>query len=149
MKKNIRKIILILSLICLIILVAIIIALSTIKSDIDESSNDYDLPVEDSSIYEEELNQNISLVQSENDFFTLESQIKDFFLYYKVGNKNAIYEILDTQYSNDNSITSENSTEILSNLYKMGENNYSQEIAYVRESSAKPIHYIKGTIENN
>lgn len=149
MKKNIRKIILILSLICLIILVTIIIALSTIKSDIDESSEDYDLPVEDSSIYEEELNQNLSLVQSENDFFTLESQIKDFFLYYKVGNKNAIYEILDTQYSNDNSITSENSTEILSNLYQEGENNYSQEIAYVRESSAKPIHYIKGTIENN
>ena len=147
--KNIRKIIIILSVICLIILIAIIIVLNSIKSNINKDSNDYDLPIEDKSTYEQELNKKLSLVQSENNFFTLESQIKNFFLYYKVGNKNAIYEILDAKYINDNNVTSENIIETLSSVYNQGENNYSQEIAYERESSAKPIHYIKGTIENN
>lgn len=147
--KNIRKVIIILSVICLIILIAIIIALNSIKSNINKDSNDYDLPIEDKSTYEQELNQKLSLVQSENNFFTLESQIKNFFLYYKVGNKNALYEMLDTKYINDNNVTSENIIEILSSVYIEGENNYIQEIAYERESSAKPIHYIKGTIQNN
>ena len=146
--KNIKKLIIILTIICVIILIAILIILGSIKSGTN-NSNDYDLPVGDNNSYEEELNQTLTVLQSENDYFTLESQIKNFFLYYKVENKNAIYELLDKQYINDYNITSENSIEVLSNVYKENENNYSQEIVYVRESSAKPIHYIKGKIENN
>lgn len=147
--KNIRKLIIILTIICLIIIIAIIILLNSIKSKIDDETKDYDLPVEDNSRYEEELNQNLVLVQSENDFFSLENEIKNFFLYYKVENKNAIYEILNEQYITDNNITVENIIEEISKLYAEKENNFIQEIAYVRESSANPIHYIKGIIENS
>ena len=126
--KNIRKLIIILTIICLIIIIAIIILLNSIKSKIDDETKDYDLPVEDNSRYEEELNQNLVLVQSENDFFSLENEIKNFFLYYKVENKNAIYEILNEQYITDNNITVENIIEEISKLYAEKENNFIQEI---------------------
>ena len=146
--SKIKKLVIILTIICLIIVVAILIILSTIKSDIKET-NDYDLPVDDKSSYEEELNQNLIVLQSENDYFSIEAQVKNFFLYYKVGNKNAIYEMLDEQYSKNNELTSETCIDFLSEIYNRNENNYSQEVVYIRESSAKPIHYVKGTIENN
>lgn len=144
-----KKMIAILLIICLIILAIIVIMLKFIKSETDELSGLYDLPVEENSIYETELNKNLDLVQSENDFFTLEKQIKNFFLYYNAENKNAIYDVLDTQYISNNNMTMENCIEEIAKIYKESANNYSQEIAYFRESRAKPIYYIKGIIQNN
>lgn len=142
-----KKMIAILLIICLIILAIIVIMLKFIKSETDELSGLYDLPVEENSIYETELNKNLDLVQSENDFFTLEKQIKNFFLYYNAENKNAIYDVLDIQYISNNNMTMENCIEEIAKIYKESANNYSQEIAYFRESRAKPIYYIKGIIQ--
>lgn len=146
--KNIKKLIIILIIICIIVLISILIIINKLKNEVE---NDYanEVPMEIDQQYEEELNQKLSIVQSENDFFTLESQIQKFFLYYKVENKEALYEIIQNQYIENNGITIENSIETLSNIYQNKENNFVLEIAYMRESMSKIIYYTKGIIDND
>ena len=115
MDSKLKKWIIIVLVICIILFISMIILLSRQK-DLDEQYN-IDPPISDEEQIESEtnLNRTIELVQSEEDFFTLEKQIQNYLLYLKVENQEAVYNLLDTNYIQRNDIAQEN---VINNLKK-------------------------------
>ena len=149
MDSKLKKWIIIVLVICIILFISMIILLSRQK-DLDEQYN-IDPPISDEEQIESEtnLNRTIELVQSEEDFFTLEKQIQNYLLYLKVENQEAVYNLLDTNYIQRNDIAQENVINNLKKFFPVSNGVFSLKQAYVRDSIVRPIYYTHGIIGDN
>lgn len=152
--NHIKKIVIIL--IALLIIIAIVICAICIPKIINSNSDnsqgiDYEEIEEeyDGEKYEQQLNEKVIMLQSENEFFALEKQISNFILYNKAGNNVGLFKLLKSDYIKQNQITEDNVISKLKDLFPNSEEEFYLEKVYTRDSLDKPIYYIEGYLGNN
>ena len=115
--NQLKKWIILLSTICVILIIALIVILSNFTQ---QEQNIYvDPPTSEEEQHEPEINQKISFVKSEDDFFTLEKQLQNYFLYLKVGNQEAVYNLLADSYIQDHQLTKERVIDFVKQNYQI------------------------------
>jgi len=92
--------------------------------------------------------EHITLLKNHNTFFSIEKLISRYFLYLRAGNSDAVYDIIEKSYKDENGINKQNAIEILrtGNQYN---GNYTSKEVYLREDNYKPIYFITGTLEKD
>ena len=145
--NQLKKWIILLSTICVILIIALIVILSNFTQ---QEQNIYvDPPTSEEEQHEPEINQKISFVKSEDDFFTLEKQLQNYFLYLKVENQEAVYNLLADSYIQDHQLTKERVIDFVKQNYQSVQGTIFLKQAYVRDSIVKPIYYVCGSLEEN
>lgn len=146
-----KKIISILIVILVVIAVAIIgIYMSIVNkgqqnlttSDINDTQDETNFDTQ-----EENINKEITVLQTENEFFTIEKQLQNYILYNTLKNNEAVYDVLDSNYINKNNITKENASEIIDKLSSVKDCEISLQKVYARDSIDKPIYYAQGILK--
>lgn len=146
-----KKIIIILILILVVIAVTIIgIYMNIVNKDEQELMTSDVNDTQDETNFdnqEEIMNKEITILQTENEFFTIEKQIQNYILYNTLKNNEAVYDVLDSDYINKNNITKENASEIIDKLSSVRDCEISLQKVYARDSIDKPIYYAQGILK--
>ena len=146
-----KKIIIILILILVVIAVTIIGIYMNIvnKDEQDLMTSDVNDTQDETNFdnQEEIMNKEITILQTENEFFTIEKQIQNYILYNTLKNNEAVYDVLDSNYINKNNITKENASEIIDKLSSVKDCEISLQKVYARDSIDKPIYYAQGILK--
>lgn len=138
---NLKKIMIILLIVILTIIVSILFIITSLKEqDVKENEEIYNIGDPPTEIYVEEK---LKKLNSENDFFNLESIIQNFYLYSKVSNANIVYNILDIDYLEENNIFENNVLDKIKDSINI-ESQFNMKQIYVRDHASKPIYYCYG-----
>lgn len=147
MTNNLKNIIIILTILSILICVVLVVLFTKEKEQQNVLTNEIEY-VPDLKP-EEEVSKNISILKNENEFFTIESILQNYFLYLKVENANAVYSVLDNNYMQQNNINSDN---VITQM-KQKTSNYNGSFqlvkVYVRNSLKSPIYYAYGILKEN
>ena len=142
--NNIKKLIIILIIFIILITISLIILLSssTMENTIlgGNKNEFYDNAVKSITISED-----IVLVKYDNIFFTIEKNLKNYFLYENEKNIKAIYDILEKNYLTENQITQEN---LVNYIDKIEAKKYEFKLQnlYANENTIYPIYYAYGIL---
>lgn len=153
--KNIKILIGITSILIIFIIIAILLINIDNKenetSDIHTSNNidnDNIILSEDEGITETTAEQSIIILSDRNEFFSIEKMINNYCLYLKVGNIEAVTDILDDAYISTVGINNQNVLQVArQNIPYEGE--YKIEEIYVTNNQNTNIYYVKGIMEEN
>lgn len=142
--EKIKKWIMILAVMMVILVIALIILLNSQKNKDSVSPGDLLGEAEESV----EIETNVVQVKDSNTFYTIEKNMQNYFLYLKVGNSQAVYQMLSQNYLEKNSLTAEN---VLNNLPKIQSADYefSLKQLYLNDSTTYPVYYAKGEVLEN
>ena len=136
--KNIKKIIIIL--LVLLVILAIILTCIIFTNQGDEISEDYEAPSAS-----ELLDEQIQLVDNYNNYYMIQNAIVSYYTYISEKNSEAVYEILDKVYIDENQITIDN---ILTQVDSLSVENFSSSIIdmYEKQGYANTSYCVHGTI---
>ena len=142
--EKIKKWIIILAVMMVILVIALIVLLNSQKNKDSVSPGDLLGEAEESV----EIETNVVQVKDSNTFYTIEKNMQSYFLYLKVGNSEAVYEMLSKDYLAKNNLTQEN---ILNHLPKIQSADYefSLKQLYLNDSNTYPVYYAKGELLEN
>ncbi len=149
MTDNLKKIILILAILVLIMGVILIVLLTKQRSELegqDEVLEEVEIP---SEIDESEISKKISIVNSENEFFTMQNILENYLLYIKAENVDAVYNMLDENYIKQNNIDNTNVITQMKSKINSYDDSFELKQAYYRDSTNTAIYYLYGTIAKN
>lgn len=160
--KNIKILIIILSILIVGVIIAMIAISITNKEETklnivnvgedtstNISNNNNNISVADiEGIREEGLTVDATIVKDRNLFFSIEKMMKNYFLYLNAGNTNAVYSMLESNYRNLQGISTENVLQIARQNISYDGTFEAKEV-YAAENTDKPIYYIFGTLEKN
>lgn len=164
MKKTKSIIIVLLILVVLIIIAMLIISLSdkgknkwnnTVTNSISNEAINNVISEEEELKNEERIDapdervtaKSVTILTNHSTFFSIEKLMTRYFLYLRAGNNEAVYDIIEDSYKDENEINEQNVIETLRiNTY---EGNYTAKEIYERKDNYKPIYFISGTLEKN
>lgn len=128
-------------LILIVIVIAIIIAIILGLILLNQQEQKIIIEEQDTELT---IEKHIMHIKSEEEFFTVEKIMSNYFLYASVGNKSALMNTLAENYINKNSITQENVLSFSEN----GDNFYARE-SYYKDDLTNPKYLVYGIIEKN
>ncbi|MFQ8989293.1 MAG: hypothetical protein ACLR6T_11545, partial [Intestinibacter sp.] len=85
---SIKKLIIIISIIVIVLIIAILVILNLNSSELGQTDDVIDNAEESVDVEENNL-----LVQDNNTFYSIEKNLQNYYLYIKVQNKQAVYEM--------------------------------------------------------
>jgi len=136
------KIIIILLIVLLLILAGVLFVKLTKEKEQKEWLTNVD---EDMSI---DVEEKIIPVRRYEEFFTIEKLMSNYYLYLRMGNQEAVYNILTDNYKAAKKVTSSNAIEIAKGDSNVGDSFRAREM-YYKDDLTKPIYLVYGIIENN
>lgn len=169
MKKTKNIIIILLILVILIIIAMLVISLLDRRKEVGNNNTNNNINssannnIIDNTISEEDelrgetridapdervTAKDVTILKNHSTFFSIEKLMSRYFLYLRAGNKDAVYDMVEESYKNENGINTGNVLEILraGNLY---EGNYTLKEVYERKDNYKPIYFISGILEKD
>lgn len=133
-------------LILIVIIIAIIIAIIFSLILLNEKKQET-LIIEEQDT-ELTIENNIIPIRNEEDFFTIEKIMSNYYLYVSVENKSALMNILTENYKSKNSITEDNIEEKVQEISGSGDNFFTREI-YYKDDLTNPKYLVYGIIEKD
>lgn len=102
------------------------------------------------------LDENITLdveekiipVRGYDEFFSVEKLMSNYYLYLRMGNQEAVYNILTDNYKTDKRITTSNAIDVVKNDTDVGESFRAREM-YYKDDLTKSIYLVYGIVETN
>lgn len=140
---SIKKLIIIISIIVIVLIIAILVILNLNSSELGQTDDVIDNAEESVDVEENNL-----LVQDNNTFYSIEKNLQNYYLYIKVQNKQAVYEMTSQIYIEEHSLTQEN---ILEQFPQIVDDNYEFKLKelYLNDSNIYPIYYASGELLQN
>ena len=97
---------------------------------------------------EVDIEEHIIPVRGQDEFFSIEKLMTNYYLYLQMGNQDAVYQVLTDSYKNTNQITSSNAISIAQRTSGTGESFRAREM-YYKDDLTNPIYLVYGIIETN
>ena len=157
--KKIKKYIIIVSIIIVLILVSIIGTILYIKNkelqEQEKMQEEYESHIGDIT---EDIVSNMEILKDNNTYFSIEKMVKDYYLYIKSQNEEAIFSLLNEDYKEKNEINQENVLEKIklenendvdikiNEIYRRQSNleyaTYFMEVSYIKNTSLKNFYIL-------
>ena len=97
---------------------------------------------------EVDIEEHIIPVRGQDEFFSIEKLMTNYYLYLQMGNQDAVYQVLADSYKSTNQITSSNAISIAQRTSGTGESFRAREM-YYKDDLTNPIYLVYGIIETN